>query len=663
MNSSCKSYGKPHPNCRCYGAEGNEYAKGGMISSFCYKDRPHNKDCEYFAHGGLSDFDSLKDDNETSQPLKFDDLQDDSEKSSGLKFDDLQDDNDKYGSTNQSIIAGGEGLARGYLSAPVTTGIEMGLNKLGVPGLTPEDIKGRQEANPIISHGAEAVGLGAGLLTGTGELGLVSKAVEAAIPAVESANFLAKAGSAALRGAIEMGMIQGGDEISKAMLGQPGGDHEAAVSAAVSNIGYAALAGGVTGGVFDILGQGATKGLQLLEKEKLGTRAANFTRGFGSVGNPHTDFISEELANNPAFKAGAKFRDETISKTITEIPTDIIGAKIGTVLGSPTTGGIIADKYFAPYMDKLIGRHITKKVQQYARPAALKVLQSGNFTAMAEALDYAAHVAKGNEAITDGIEGLFKGGTQQVVDLIASEKERQKTRQFIEQGGVDKQVENQMQQQNEVPQGLEARGVPQGFAKGGHVAPRPNAESPFSQVFPEQNMLLNGIKARVSGYLNSVRPIANQPKLPFDDEMPQTDKERSYKKAIDIANQPLSILNHINKGTLETEHMQHFTQMYPELYSHLKNKMGERIINSQLEDKKPGYMKRQSMSLFLASPLDSTMTPVAIQAIQNVFLQKQVQQQNQVQPAKGKKNKASLTKTSEGALTDDQARQKRLQKV
>lgn len=44
-NAACKSHGKPHPNCRCYGAD---MAEGGEVRSFCGSDNPHKKECEYF---------------------------------------------------------------------------------------------------------------------------------------------------------------------------------------------------------------------------------------------------------------------------------------------------------------------------------------------------------------------------------------------------------------------------------------------------------------------------------------------------------------------------------------------------------------------------------------------------------------------------------------
>lgn len=58
INPSCKSYGRSHPNCRCYG--GNEYAyekmaEGGEVKGFCsHGARVHEKGCEYFKDGGMS---------------------------------------------------------------------------------------------------------------------------------------------------------------------------------------------------------------------------------------------------------------------------------------------------------------------------------------------------------------------------------------------------------------------------------------------------------------------------------------------------------------------------------------------------------------------------------------------------------------------------------
>lgn len=58
INPSCKSFGRSHPNCRCYGgghAKEGMFAKGGEVKHFCMDgDKSHQQGCEYFAAGGMA---------------------------------------------------------------------------------------------------------------------------------------------------------------------------------------------------------------------------------------------------------------------------------------------------------------------------------------------------------------------------------------------------------------------------------------------------------------------------------------------------------------------------------------------------------------------------------------------------------------------------------
>lgn len=70
INPSCKSYGKPHPNCRCYGGKMGMYggyAEGGEVDNYCSSDRPHEEGCEYFKDGG--DVPMEQADPETAVPM------------------------------------------------------------------------------------------------------------------------------------------------------------------------------------------------------------------------------------------------------------------------------------------------------------------------------------------------------------------------------------------------------------------------------------------------------------------------------------------------------------------------------------------------------------------------------------------------------------------
>jgi len=51
LNPSCKSQGKPHPNCKCHGG----MAKGGPVMRYCAHGKPHEKGCMYEAGGQVGD--------------------------------------------------------------------------------------------------------------------------------------------------------------------------------------------------------------------------------------------------------------------------------------------------------------------------------------------------------------------------------------------------------------------------------------------------------------------------------------------------------------------------------------------------------------------------------------------------------------------------------
>lgn len=56
INPSCKSYGKSHPNCRCYAGPGgtslesSTFAEGGEVSHFCSANNMHSPECEHYEH-------------------------------------------------------------------------------------------------------------------------------------------------------------------------------------------------------------------------------------------------------------------------------------------------------------------------------------------------------------------------------------------------------------------------------------------------------------------------------------------------------------------------------------------------------------------------------------------------------------------------------------
>lgn len=177
----------------------------------------------------------------------------------------------------------------------------------------------------------------------------------------------------------------------------------------------------------------------------------------------------------------------------------------------------------------------------------------------------------------------------------------------------------------------------------------------LSLTHPQQNLLIQSAKGRISDYLNSQKPQKYMPKLAFDPEPDQTQQKKSYEKALDIAAHPLSILEDLKKGTLGQEQLTHFNAMYPELNQVLQKKLTDQIIEAQLKGEKPSYKIRQGLSLLMGTPLSGEFTSQNIQAAQAVFQTQQAAPQGGNAPAKSKKSTSALSKSDQSFLTGNQS--------
>lgn len=163
----------------------------------------------------------------------------------GADFDSIETSEDAYGGLGQQAITFGEGLLEGAVG-PLAPLVERGL------GVDPNKIRGRKEENPITQGAGQAVGLGAGILTGTGVGGAMTRAGQIATEAVglakaaEGASYGYRVGSAIVREAAESAILQGSNEVSKMIIQDP----DASAETAIGNIGLAGVMGGIGGGLF-----------------------------------------------------------------------------------------------------------------------------------------------------------------------------------------------------------------------------------------------------------------------------------------------------------------------------------------------------------------------------------------------------------------------------
>lgn len=257
---------------------------------------------------------------------------------------------------------------------------------------------------------------------------------------------------------------------------------------------------------------------------------------------------------------------------------------------------------------------------------------------------------KGHKKIHSSIEGVFSNEKSEPEDL---ENPRELINGWINRGGIDHDINDERHK----------LASEQNFSGGGEVKDLPKAilGHPMEKTHPEQNVLLNATKARVSNYLSDLKPQKFVPQAPFDDKPDQSQRQKSYDRATKIAANPLRVLEKIKKGTIEPEHIHHLNSMYPELNNHLQKKITEKILHAQIIGEKPNYKTRQGLSMFLGAPLSSEMNPANIQAAQAVFQIQSSSSQGGGGSAQSEK-KSALQKTAQSYLTSDEASASRQQK-
>lgn len=263
-----------------------------------------------------------------------------------IPADQAQSDEDKYGTPGQQLLTGVEGASHGLLG-PVATLAEKGLSAAGVEGLSPQEQEIRANVNPWTHGLSEAAGFGAGMLTGTGEAGLLAKTGEGiegltaagkaaqalkaaratnnlakiaeAKAAVDAVPLAAKLGTSAAKGAAEMALLGTGDEATKYINDAP-----QSVGGALTHVGYSALGGGLINPLLTGTGLAVRKGIASMP-EGLATFIDRLK--YRMTGAEPGDAVHKELSTaldtldkmNDEVYGAIGLKSEAISKLVPEL--------------------------------------------------------------------------------------------------------------------------------------------------------------------------------------------------------------------------------------------------------------------------------------------------------------------------------------------------------
>lgn len=256
--------------------------------------------------------------------------------------------------------------------------------------------------------------------------------------------------------------------------------------------------------------------------------------------------------------------------------------------------------------------------------------KAADASALRHMSDFVANTLKGENKLSKAAKAIFNGSEVVVpTKLIPSKEDREK---------LEKKLKGLMANQNDLM----------------------DIGSKVAHYMPEHGTALAQTAAQGVSFLNSIRPqVVKQ--SPLDSDMEPSQAERAkYDRALDIAQQPMVVMQSIKDGDVTPDDLSVLQNVYPALYTRMRQKVSGEMIESIHRGEKIPYQSSLGLSAFLGHPLDSTMTPLSIQttqaALQGVQAQQDQKAQNMQQQALngGGKSLKNIVTQSE---TPQQARQ------
>lgn len=286
------------------------------------------------------------------------------------------------------------------------------------------------------------------------------------------------------------------------------------------------------------------------------------------------------------------------------VAAEIVGGGLGFLVGHPLAGAWMGDKILKPIFSAL------------AKPFAESAI---NAVAAKGAVEYAGSAIKGQKALSEAIGNFFKSGAEI----------------------IPKHLMPDAASREDAKKSLEFASNPSNLM---------NAGGSLGHYLPQHATAAAATASRAQNYFASIKP--KQPSVaPFDSEMPiDKAQQANYNRQLDIAQQPLLVVQHAKHGTLMPQDMRTLTVLYPELKDHMASMLGQEMINAKTEGKIIPYKTKLGLSQLVGYPVDSTMTPEAMMAIKASQYGAQSQVQQAGQP---KHQKASGTAMTQIRKTND----------
>lgn len=234
-----------------------------------------------------------------------------------------------------------------------------------------------------------------------------------------------------------------------------------------------------------------------------------------------------------------------------------------------------------------------KEIPDAIRLAIAKFLTNGapaNSAAFRDVTKLASSAIKGNTAFQKAMGGLFDAG--RVVAARPSKESIDKLEKLIEEYSSDQSGEKYM-----------------------------NVAGELGYYDQEAATLATASAVSNVAYLNQLKP-QTQPMGPLNKaRVPSKSEIARYRNALEIAENPLVVLERVKEGTLTLEDITDLQNLRPGLYERMQNQMLEKMADAVTAGKSIPYKTKMSISLFMQSPVDVSLSPQYIQSTQSTMMQ------------------------------------------
>lgn len=324
---------------------------------------------------------------------------------------------------------------------------------------------------------------------------------------------------------------------------------------------------------------------------------------------------------------GAKLAN-SLMKSFPEGAGNAVGAGIGAKAGH-MVGGELGAIIGGMVGKEALGKPINTFIHSVLEPMLATKASGVGFKS---ALDTVSAVAKGHAMIEKAANEVFKMGTEQHEFKLPSEGSRAKLVKILDERRVNPE------------------------------AALDSANNPMGHYMPAHSSAMAASTVAAVNFLNSVRP-SNEPKLPLDSKIPLSPVQLAqFNNYLNLAQQPLLVLDKVKQGTVTPQDVMAIKSMYPQLYPQLVNKVTASMATHVSKGQPIPYKTRIGLSLFLDSPLDSTMTQMSIMNAQPKP-QGQSPESAQAPQSMPKRTISALNKLPQTMNTPSQARAASQQKI